>query len=141
MTTTIERPSEDEDDSEPEPILATSFEELGVAPELVAVLASQGIKAPFPVQAITIPDAIAGRDVCGKAKTGSGKTLAFGLPLLMRTPSTPPRHPASLVLVPTRELAVQVTEVLAPLGKAVDRKVGAVYGGADLDRQVRLLDQ
>ena len=83
MTTTIERPSEG-DSSEPEPILATSFEELGVAPELVAVLSSQGIKAPFPVQALTIPDGIAGRDVCGKAKTGSGKTLAFGLPLLMR---------------------------------------------------------
>ena len=83
MTTTIERPSEEEDSSEPEPVLATTFEELGVAPELVAVLSTQGIKAPFPVQAITIPDAIAGRDVCGKAKTGSGKTLAFGLPLLM----------------------------------------------------------
>ena len=116
MTTTIERPSE-EGFPEPEPVLATTFEELGVAPELVAVLASQGITAPFPVQAITIPDGIAGRDVCGKAKTGSGKTLAFGLPLLMRLGTPAPRRPRGLVLVPTRELAIQVAEVLEAPGR------------------------
>src|SRR5271169_3059234 len=119
----------------------TTFAGLGVAPELVEALGSQGIRRPFPVQALTIADALAGHDVCGKAKTGSGKTLAFGLPLLMRIPSTPSRHPAGLVLVPTRELAVQVTEVLAPLGKVIDRRVGAVYGGADLEKQVKLLNQ
>jgi superfamily II DNA/RNA helicase len=141
MTTTIERPFEDEDSSEPEPILATSFEELGVADELVAVLASQGIKAPFPVQAITIPDAIAGRDVCGKAKTGSGKTLAFGLPLLMRLGSPSPRRPRGLVLVPTRELAIQVAEVLEPLAESMGKRAVVLYGGADIERQIKKLNK
>ncbi len=138
MTTTIERPSEG-DPSEPEPILATSFEELGVAPELVAVLSSQGISAPFPVQALTIPDGIAGRDVCGKAKTGSGKTLAFGLPLLMRLGRPAPRRPRGLVLVPTRELAIQVADVLKPLADAVGRRAVVLYGGADIERQIKKL--
>jgi superfamily II DNA/RNA helicase len=139
MTTTIERPSEDEESSEPEPILATTFEELGVAPELVAVLASQGIKAPFPVQAITIPDGVAGRDVCGKAKTGSGKTLAFGLPLLMRLGPPAPRRPRGLILVPTRELAIQVAEVLEPLAAAMGKRAVVLYGGADIERQIKKL--
>jgi superfamily II DNA/RNA helicase len=139
MTTTIERPSEEEDSSEPEPVLATTFEELGVAPELVAVLASQGITAPFPVQAITIPDGIAGRDVCGKAKTGSGKTLAFGLPLLMRLGTPAPRRPRGLILVPTRELAIQVAEVLEPLAAAMGRRAVVLYGGADIERQIKKL--
>ncbi len=116
-----------------------SFAELGVDPSLVACLKAAGIETPFAVQALTIPDAIAGHDVCGKAKTGSGKTLAFGLPMLMRTPRALPRQPLSLVIVPTRELAVQVTEVLEPLGASIDRRVGAVYGGMDLDKQVREL--
>jgi superfamily II DNA/RNA helicase len=118
-----------------------SFASLGVDRKLVDSLEAAGISTPFPVQALTIPDAIGGRDVCGKAKTGSGKTLAFGLPMLMRTPRAKPSQPLSLVLVPTRELAVQVTEVLEPLGKAIERRVGAVYGGADLDKQVRLLEK
>jgi len=113
---------------------------LGVDPGLVAALEAAGIAKPFPVQALTIPDALSGRDVCGKAKTGSGKTLAFGLPMLMRTPHAENSQPLSLVLVPTRELAVQVTEVLEPLGAAIDRRVGAVYGGADLDKQVKLIE-
>jgi superfamily II DNA/RNA helicase len=138
MTTTIERPSEG-DSSEPEPILATSFEELGVAPALVAVLSSQGITAPFPVQALTIPDGIAGHDVCGKAKTGSGKTLAFGLPLLMRLGQPAPRRPRGLVLVPTRELAIQVADVLKPLADAVGRRAVVLYGGADIERQIKKL--
>jgi len=119
----------------------TTFKGLGVAPELVEALASQGILRPFPVQALTIADALSGRDVCGKAKTGSGKTLAFGLPMLMRTPKAKSASPTSLVLVPTRELAVQVAEVLEPLGRAVDRNVLAVYGGTDLDRQTRDLQK
>jgi superfamily II DNA/RNA helicase len=118
-----------------------TFAELGVESSLVLVLESQGIEHPFEVQALTIPDALAGRDVCGKAKTGSGKTLAFGLPMLMMTPRSIPGRPASLVLVPTRELALQVTTVLLPLGEAVSRRVGAVYGGADLDAQVRLISE
>ena len=118
-----------------------TFAALGVDPRLVAALLADGIEQPFEVQTLTIPDAIAGRDVCGKAKTGSGKTPAFGLPMLMATPTTKSRLPASLVLEPARELAVQVTEVLARLGEAVGRRVGAVYGGADLDVQVRSVNR
>ncbi len=121
------------------PPATTSFLELGVDPALVAALADTGIERPFPIQALTIADALAGRDVCGKAKTGSGKTLAFGLPLLMRAPRAEARRPAALVLVPTRELALQVTEVLEPLGRVVGKRVSAIYGGADLDRQAKVL--
>ena len=141
MTKTTGEPAVRHDDSapddDPEPILTASFEQLGVAPELVAVLSSQGITAPFPVQALTIPDGIAGRDVCGKAKTGSGKTLAFGLPLLMRVGDGGPSRPRALVLVPTRELAVQVSQVLQPLAKEAGLRIAAVYGGADIERQVK----
>ena len=118
---------------------ATTFSELGVDDQLVKVLAASSIDTPFPIQSLTIPNALAGRDVCGKAKTGSGKTLAFGLPMLMKTAPAPPSHPHALVLVPTRELALQVTEVLDPLAKAIGLRVGTIYGGADLDRQVRRL--
>jgi superfamily II DNA/RNA helicase len=116
-----------------------TFSTLGVSSELSAALAGQGIVAPFPVQALTIPDALAGRDVCGKAKTGSGKTLAFGLPLLMRTSRAEPKHPTALVLVPTRELALQVAEVLTPLAATMNRRVAIVYGGADMERQTAQL--
>src|SRR5215207_2318077 len=109
-----------------------SFEELGIAPELTAALADRGIHRPFPIQALTIADALAGRDVCGKAKTGSGKTLAFGLPLLQLAPDADPKAPTALVLVPTRELAMQVHDVLAPLGEASGTRLAIVYGGAPL---------
>ena len=137
MTTTIERSSRL--DAAASPATHTTFAALGVAPELIEVLRSQGITKPFPVQSLTIPDATAGRDVCGKAKTGSGKTLAFGLPLLMRVGKGAERRPRALVLVPTRELAVQVADVLAFLASAVERRVVVVYGGADIDRQVAKL--
>ena len=113
----------------------TSFAALGVDPRLVDALDASGITAPFPIQALTIPDAVAGRDVCGKAKTGSGKTLAFGLPLLAMAGDAAPNHPHAVVLVPTRELALQVSEVLAPLGSSVGCRVVAVYGGASMERQ------
>jgi superfamily II DNA/RNA helicase len=118
-------------------ITPMTFDALGVSPTLVSVLDTLGITSPLPIQELTIRDALAGRDVCGKAKTGSGKTLAFGLPLLERTPKSKPGRPAALVLVPTRELAVQVREVLAPLAQAVDRTVAAVYGGTPMDRQIK----
>ena len=120
-------------------VTTATFAELGVAPALVEELDRQGITIPFPVQALTIGDGLAGRDVCGKAKTGSGKTLAFGLPLLMRVSKAKPGRPRALVLVPTRELAIQVGEVLAPLGATVDRRVAVVYGGADIERQIKKL--
>ncbi len=119
--------------------MSNTFADLGVADDLVAALAEGGITEPFPIQALTIADALEGLDVCGKAKTGSGKTLAFGLPLLQLTEEAEPRRPRSLVLVPTRELAVQVTEELAPLGAERDVSVVAIYGGSDMDRQISKL--
>ncbi len=118
-----------------------SFESLGVAAELVSVLSKSGIVYPFPIQAMTIGDALGGRDLCGKAKTGSGKTLAFGIPLLMRAQPGRPQRPGGLVLVPTRELAVQVAKVLTPLAGSVGRKVACVYGGVALERQVNELSE
>src|SRR5438128_1868251 len=119
--------------------VTTTFETLGVSRDLVAALARDGITDPFPIQALTIPDALDGRDLCGKAKTGSGKTLAFGLPLLERIRKAEPRRPRALVLVPTRELANQVKRVLAPLAKVRDLRVTAVYGGVSMDRQIAAL--
>jgi superfamily II DNA/RNA helicase len=116
-----------------------SFEELGVAPQLAAALADRGIHRPFPIQALTIPDAIAGRDVCGKAKTGSGKTLAFGLPLLQVVTDAKPQYPRAIVLVPTRELCIQVHDVLQPLGEISGSRFAIVYGGAPLEKQTRVL--
>ena len=121
--------------------MSTTFASLGLSDAVVAALADQGIIKPFAIQALTIEDALAGRDLCGKAKTGSGKTLAFGLPLLERTPPAEPRKPTSLVLVPTRELALQVHDVLVPLAKAKGVRVGACYGGASMEKQIKQLRQ
>src|SRR5271170_4999407 len=131
---------------------ARTFESLGVSPELNKALADEGIVSAFPIQALTVADALAGRDVCGKAKTGSGKTLAFGVPLLQRTkatreaqaaagqtPASRPAKPLALVLLPTRELAVQVHDVLMPLARTLGLHAVAVYGGADIDRQITKL--
>jgi superfamily II DNA/RNA helicase len=119
--------------------MTRTFASLGLPDALVEALAESGLTEPFAIQAQAIPDALAGRDVCGKAKTGSGKTLAFGLPALVRTPRSEPNRPRTLVLVPTRELALQVSEVLDPLGRRVDRRVAAVYGGAKIERQIAQL--
>ncbi|HUF83518.1 MAG TPA: DEAD/DEAH box helicase [Acidimicrobiia bacterium] len=119
--------------------MSTTFAALGVSPDLVAALERDGITDPFPIQALTIADAHAGRDLCGKAQTGSGKTLAFGLPLLERVGQAEPRRPRALVLTPTRELANQVKTVLAPLGRIRDRHVTAVYGGVSMEPQIKAL--
>ncbi|WP_030398697.1 DEAD/DEAH box helicase, partial [Kitasatospora purpeofusca] len=89
-----------------------AFDELEMPKALLAVLTRQGVTAPFPIQAATLPNSLAGRDVLGRGRTGSGKTIAFGLALLARTAGqkAEPRRPLALVLVPTRELAQQVTE-------------------------------
>jgi superfamily II DNA/RNA helicase len=121
--------------------MTTTFEALGVSSDLIDELASQGIDAPFAIQSLTIEDALAGRDVCGKAKTGSGKTLGFGLPLIMRTEKAEPKRPRALVLVPTRELAVQVRAVIAPLAEVRGLTTLAVYGGAPMDRQIKALQR
>ncbi|MGB1506798.1 MAG: DEAD/DEAH box helicase [Acidimicrobiales bacterium] len=119
--------------------ITTTFADLGLVDEIVDTLSARGITAPFPVQALTIPDALAGCDVCGKAKTGSGKTLAFGLPVLQRMQKATPTRPTGLVLVPTRELANQVCDELAPAAEAVGRTALAIYGGAPIEQQIEKL--
>jgi len=116
-----------------------TFASLGVAADLVEALAAGGIEVPFPIQELTIRDGLAGRDVCGKAKTGSGKTLAFGIPLVERVGRAQPRSPGALVLVPTRELAKQVGDVLVPLAKIRNQTVQTVYGGVSMERQIDAL--
>src|SRR6266702_665392 len=123
----------------PQPAVAT-FAELGLDPRLVRALAAGDIREPFAIQARALPDALAGRDVLGRAQTGSGKTLAFGLPLLTLVAGGGQRRreraPRGLVLVPTRELAQQVADVLAPLGQRVGVRITTVYGGVSIARQV-----
>jgi superfamily II DNA/RNA helicase len=120
---------------------ATTFAELGVDPDLVEELNDQGITSPFPIQEMTMEDAIAGIDITGKAETGSGKTLAFGLPMIMHVAKGRPKRPQGLVLVPTRELAVQVTKALSPLLALRDLKAVSVYGGAPMAAQIDALEK
>lgn len=116
-----------------------TFESLGIDADLVARLTDQGIASPFPIQMLTIPDALAGKDVCGKAKTGSGKTLAFGLPMVQQLEPAKPKKPLGLVLVPTRELAQQVTIVLEDLSTTRGFRTTAVYGGSPMGVQTKAL--
>ena len=119
---------------------STAFAALGVPPQVDAGLAAAGFTAPFAIQTEAIPVALTGVDLCGRARTGSGKTLAFGVPMLARMDAAnAPRAPRGLVLVPTRELALQVAEVLAPIGAKCARRVLAVYGGASRDDQIAAL--
>src|SRR6516225_6000255 len=137
---TTRRPNRTVEQSEHFPMtIPTTFEALGVSRDLVAALAEQDIVEPFPIQVLTVAEALAGRDVCGKAKTGSGKTLAFGLPLIERVQAARPRCPTGLVLVPTRELANQVFGVLEPLAARRGHRVAAVYGGVGFDAQIAAL--
>lgn len=114
---------------------ADTFATLGIPPALVAVLARQGISSPLPIQRATIVDTLAGRDVCGRAPTGSGKTLAFALPVAATVAKGAPRRPKALVVVPTRELAAQITETLTPLLAARQRRVHPFYGGVGFGPQ------
>ncbi len=116
-----------------------SFTDLGVSDDLVSALDKTGITDPFPIQLMAIPDGLAGLDVCGKAQTGSGKTLAFGIPLIERARPAKPRRPVALVLVPSRELCVQVARELTPLAKARKYRLGTVYGGVSMGRQIKEL--
>ena len=135
----IDIPPLTSDDLDPDGTGSATFADLGLCDEIVVALAARGIIVPFPIQMLAIPDALAGRDVCGKAKTGSGKTLAFGLPVLQRMPESKPRAPAGLVLAPTRELANQICDELAAPAAAVRRSVLAVYGGAPIEKQIARL--
>lgn len=119
--------------------MMTKFENLGVAPDLVAALRDRGIEEAFPIQELAIPDALEGHDICGKAKTGSGKTLAFGVPVLQRMGKSDPRKPRAIALVPTRELATQVSDELAPLALSRQLVVEPIYGGAPMEDQISKL--
>jgi superfamily II DNA/RNA helicase len=119
-----------------------SFEELGLPEKITAALAEQGIITPFPIQAATIPDALAGRDILGRGQTGSGKTLAFGLPTLARLAAggrTKAKRPRAIILTPTRELAIQVAESLQTFGDAVGIDMKVVCGGTAFNRQIDAL--
>ncbi|TAK69070.1 MAG: DEAD/DEAH box helicase [Actinomycetota bacterium] len=127
---------------QPQPPVA-SFAAAGLPPKLVTALSRKGIDVPFPVQAATLPDALAGADVLGRASTGSGKTLGFGLPTLARLAggSRTRRRPRALVMLPTRELARQVADTLEPLAHVLGLRIGCVYGGAPIGRQMSMLDK
>jgi ATP-dependent RNA helicase RhlE len=118
--------------------MSQSFASLGVGAKVERALAARGIVEPFRIQTLVVPDALAGRDVLGQAPTGSGKTLAFGLPLAERL-SADEHAAAALVLVPTRELALQVTQELSLLGAPRGLRVGAAYGGAPVAAQAKRL--
>ncbi|HEX5205374.1 DEAD/DEAH box helicase [Paractinoplanes rhizophilus] len=136
-TAAIETPIET-----PVEITPKSFGDLGLPPEIVRVLTREGITTPFEIQAATMPDALSGRDVLGRGQTGSGKTLAFGLPLLTRVAQggrARPHHPKALILVPTRELAMQVADALQPLGRSVGVFLKTAVGGVPYDRQMDAL--
>ncbi|WP_409474030.1 DEAD/DEAH box helicase [Streptomyces sp. HC307] len=117
------------------------FADLDMPGALLAALGSQGVTVPFPIQAATLPNSLVGRDVLGRGRTGSGKTLAFGLALLARTAGqrAEARRPLGLILVPTRELAQQVTEALAPYARSVKLRLATVVGGTSIGRQTSAL--
>ncbi len=121
--------------------MENSFARLGVPEQVVHALAKRQITTPFPVQSATIPDALAGMDVSGKAPTGSGKTLAFGLPVIAKVEKATKRSPRALILAPTRELAEQIKDELAPLARAASRQVSAVYGGVSYGGQRSALNR
>ncbi|MEU6771798.1 DEAD/DEAH box helicase [Streptomyces sp. NPDC046759] len=126
--------------TEPLPAVET-FADLDMPERLLAALRVEGVTVPFPIQAATLPNALAGRDVLGRGRTGSGKTLAFGLPLLARLDGqrAQPKHPLALVLVPTRELAQQVTDALTPYARALRLRLATVVGGMSIGRQASAL--
>ena len=118
-----------------------AFADLGLPEPLLAALGAEGMSVPFPIQAATLPNTLVGRDVLGRGRTGSGKTLAFGLALLARTAGrrAEPRQPLALVLVPTRELAQQVTDALTPYARSVRLRLATVVGGMSIGRQASAL--
>ncbi len=118
-----------------------TFADLGLAHDLIEVLKTKSITHPLPIQAATIPDALKGRDVSGKAPTGSGKTLAFSLPLVSHIKKSKPKRPTGLVLAPTRELANQIAKDLIPLAKTKGLFVHAFYGGAGYGPQIKALER
>lgn len=125
-----------------DPRSTKTFAEIGLDPRIAEALAARGIKQPFPIQSLAIPPALDGNDICGKAKTGAGKTFAFGLPVLHQIANSDkakPGAPSALALVPTRELAVQVRDELIEVSDALDVGIEAIYGGTDIEKQIKSL--
>ena len=122
-----------------------SFADLGVPAALTRLLAEGGVTQPFPIQAATLPDSLAGRDVLGRGRTGSGKTLAFALPVLTRLANSgttrQPKRPRALILAPTRELALQIETALAPLAQALNLRTMSIFGGVGQNPQVQKLSR
>ncbi|MGW0803740.1 DEAD/DEAH box helicase [Nonomuraea sp. NPDC002799] len=131
-------PSLGENTPEPGP---SEFELLGLPKPLVTGLAKQGIDSPFPIQTATIPDVLTGADVLGRGQTGSGKTLAFGLPTMARIAGVRPApgRPRAMILVPTRELALQVHDALEPLGRGLGLRMKVIVGGMSMGKQIEAL--
>jgi len=130
MTDTRPTPTAPADASVDETATGPSFAELGVPAALTRLLAEDGVSSPFPIQAATLPDSLAGRDVLGRGRTGSGKTLAFALPVLTRLSQSgstrQPKRPRALILAPTRELALQIETALKPLAEALDLRTMSI---------------
>ena len=119
--------------------MSTTFAELGVPENICRSLENKGILKPFEIQKLTIADGLEGHDICGRAPTGSGKTIAFGIPLIANSKRGEPKHPGSLILAPTRELAEQIfSELRTFAGKT---KIGVVYGGVGYGNQIKSLKQ
>ncbi|MFF7181237.1 DEAD/DEAH box helicase [Streptomyces sp. NPDC008121] len=118
-----------------------AFADLDMPGQLLAALTAEGVTVPFPIQGATLPNTLAGRDALGRGRTGSGKTLAFGLALLARTAGqrAEPRQPLALILVPTRELAQQVTDALTPYARSLRLRMATVVGGMSIGRQAGAL--
>ena len=145
MTDTRPTPTAPAAASVDETATGPSFAELGVPAALTRLLAEDGVSSPFPIQAATLPDSLAGRDVLGRGRTGSGKTLAFALPVLTRLSQSgstrQPKRPRALILAPTRELALQIETALKPLAEALDLRTMSIFGGVGQNPQVTKLSR
>ncbi|MFE6783490.1 DEAD/DEAH box helicase [Streptomyces sp. NPDC057680] len=136
--------TDSDDDSVEEPAEPTiTFGDLGLPEGVVRKLAQNGVTTPFPIQAATIPDALAGKDILGRGRTGSGKTLSFGLPLLATLAGghTDKKKPRGVILTPTRELAMQVADALQPYGDVLGLKMKVVCGGTSMGNQIYALER
>ncbi|MFD9331032.1 DEAD/DEAH box helicase [Streptomyces sp. NPDC060065] len=140
--TTVETVADTSVESAPE-TPAITFGSLGLPDGIVRKLAQNGVTAPFPIQAATIPDALAGKDILGRGRTGSGKTLSFGLPLLATLSGghTDKKKPRGIILTPTRELAMQVADALQPYGDVLGLKMKVVCGGTSMSNQMYALER
>ncbi|GAA2415431.1 hypothetical protein GCM10010378_69240 [Streptomyces viridochromogenes] len=136
-------PENDENEPVVDETPTVTFADLGLPEGVVRKLAQNGVTTPFPIQAATIPDALAGKDILGRGRTGSGKTLSFGLPTLARLSGgrTEKHKPRAVILTPTRELAMQVADALQPYGDVLGLKMKVVCGGTSMGNQIYALER